>query len=184
MVEGKLTLTACGTAQLVLGPQESAVIGCGTALRVQAGSLMRFSFCAAACAKPTKRGLVQLRADADFKPSASLPPEALLGPAPQCRSDNFSAMRARSTARAPGIRPRPPDRSPASPERVHASAGRECAVRRARKGARSRRAPAMRFSCPRAHRWGGKAAIAWRNSSWFKASRPETIERDPSCPLR
>ena len=88
VVEGKLTLTATGTAQLVLGPQEGAVIGCGTALRVQAGSLVRFSFCAAACAKPTKRGLVQLRADADFKPSASLPPEALLGPAPQCRSDN------------------------------------------------------------------------------------------------
>ena len=54
VVEGKLTLTACGTAQLVLGPQESAVIGCGTALRVQAGSLVRFSFCAAACAKTDK----------------------------------------------------------------------------------------------------------------------------------
>lgn len=26
--------------------------------------------------------------DADFRPSASLPAEALLGPAPQCRSDN------------------------------------------------------------------------------------------------
>ena len=29
-----------------------------------------------------------MRADADFKPSASLPAEILLGPAPQCRSDN------------------------------------------------------------------------------------------------
>jgi uncharacterized cupin superfamily protein len=71
----------------VLGPQAAAVIGCGTALRIQAGSGVRFSFCAAACDKP-KRGLFQLRADADFKPSASLPAEVLLGPAPQCRSDN------------------------------------------------------------------------------------------------
>ena len=29
-----------------------------------------------------------LRADADFKPSNPLPAETLLGPAPQCRSDN------------------------------------------------------------------------------------------------
>ena len=88
MVEGELILTAAGTAPLVLGPQAGAVIGCGTALRIQTGSGVRFSFCAAACDKPTKPGLVQLRADADFKPSASLPAEALLGPAPQCRSDN------------------------------------------------------------------------------------------------
>ncbi len=32
--------------------------------------------------------MFRLRADADFKPSGSLPPEVLLGPAPQCRSDN------------------------------------------------------------------------------------------------
>ena len=49
VVEGELTLTAAGTAPLVLGPQAGAVIGCGTALRIQAGSLVRFSFCAAAC---------------------------------------------------------------------------------------------------------------------------------------
>lgn len=86
--EGELTLTAAGSAPLVLGPQTGAVIGCGTALRIQAGSHVRFSFCAAACDKPTKSGLLPLRADADFKPSRSLPAEVLLGPAPECRSDN------------------------------------------------------------------------------------------------
>lgn len=88
VVEGELTLTAAGATPLVLGPQAGAVIGCGTALRIQAGSRARFVFCAAACEKPTKRGLVPLRADADFKPSASLPAEVLLGPAPECRKDN------------------------------------------------------------------------------------------------
>jgi len=86
--EGELTLIAAGEAPLVLGPQTGAVIGCGTSLRIAAASRVRFSFCAAACDKPTQRGLFPLRADADFKPSRSLPAEVLLGPAPQCRSDN------------------------------------------------------------------------------------------------
>ena len=88
VVEGELTLTVGGADPLVLGPDTGAVIGCGTALHIQAGSRTRFVFCAAACEKPTKRGLFRLRADADFKPSRSLPPEVLLGPAPECRSDN------------------------------------------------------------------------------------------------
>jgi uncharacterized cupin superfamily protein len=88
VVEGELTLTAAGAAPLVLGPQAGAVIGCGTALRIQAGSRVRFSFCAAACDKPTKRGLIPLRANADFKPSTPPPAETLLGPTPECRSDN------------------------------------------------------------------------------------------------
>ncbi|HSW16609.1 MAG TPA: cupin domain-containing protein [Ramlibacter sp.] len=87
VVEGELTLTAAGAAPLVLGPQAGAVIGCGTALRIHAGSRVRFSFCAAACEKPTKPGLIPLRADADFKPSTPPPAETLLGPDPQCRSD-------------------------------------------------------------------------------------------------
>ncbi|OOG53155.1 cupin domain-containing protein [Polaromonas sp. C04] len=88
VAEGELTLTASGAAPLVLGPQTGAVIGCGTSLRIQAGSRVRFSFCAAACDKPTKHSVTPLRADADFKPARSLPPEALLGPAPECRSEN------------------------------------------------------------------------------------------------
>jgi uncharacterized cupin superfamily protein len=86
--EGELTLTAAGSAPLVLGPQTGAVIGCGTSLRIVAASRVQFSFCAAACDKPTRSGLFPLRADADFRPSRSLPPEVLLGPAPECRSDN------------------------------------------------------------------------------------------------
>ncbi len=88
VVEGELILEAAGEAPLVLGPRAGVVIGAGTALRVLAESRVRFVFCAAACDKPTKSGLFPLRADADFKPSASLPAEVLLSPAPQCRSDN------------------------------------------------------------------------------------------------
>ena len=88
VVEGEVTLTAQGAAPMVLGPNMGAVIGCGTSLRIAAASRARFTFCAAACDKPTRRGVVPLRANADFKPSRSLPPEVLLGPAPECRSDN------------------------------------------------------------------------------------------------
>jgi uncharacterized cupin superfamily protein len=91
VVEGALTLETSGAAPLVLGPQEGAVIACGTSLRIRAESRTRFVFCAAACTRPTKTGIVPLRADADFKPSATLPPEVLLGPAPACRSDNVFA---------------------------------------------------------------------------------------------
>ncbi|AOI91966.1 cupin domain-containing protein [Burkholderia pseudomultivorans] len=88
VVEGELTLEAAGAAPLVLGAGQGAVVGGGTALRIAAQSPVLLTFCAAACTQPTKRGLVPLRADADFKPSSSLPAEVLLGPAPQCRSDN------------------------------------------------------------------------------------------------
>jgi len=88
VVEGELTLTAAGAAPLVVGPQAGVVIGCGTSLHIQAGSRVRFVFCAAACEKPTQRGLFPLHADANFKPSATLPAEVLLGPSPECRSDN------------------------------------------------------------------------------------------------
>ena len=88
VAEGEITLTAAGMAPLVLGPHAGAVIGKGTALHIKTGAGVRFSFCAVACDKPTKRGVVPLRADADFKPSNSLPAEVLLGPAPECRSDN------------------------------------------------------------------------------------------------
>lgn len=88
VVEGELTLEAAGAAPWVLRPGEGVVIGRGTALRVNAGSPVLLTFCAAVCAQPTKHGLFPLRADADFKPSSSLPADVLLGPAPQCRSDN------------------------------------------------------------------------------------------------
>lgn len=87
VVEGELTLTAAGETPLVVGPQAGAVIGCGTAVRIQAGSRVRFVFCAAACEKPTQRGVFPLHADANFKPTGTLPAEVLLGPVPECRSD-------------------------------------------------------------------------------------------------
>ncbi|MDM0056375.1 cupin domain-containing protein [Variovorax fucosicus] len=87
VVEGELTLTAAGEVPLVVGPQAGAVIGCGTSLRIQAGSRVRFVFCAAACDKPTKRGVFPLHADANFTPTGTLPAEVLLGPVPECRSD-------------------------------------------------------------------------------------------------
>ena len=88
VVEGDLTLTAAGAAPLVVVPQAGAVIGCGTSLHIQAASRVRFVFCAAACERPTQRGVFPLHADANFKPSATLPAEVLLGPSPECRSDN------------------------------------------------------------------------------------------------
>jgi uncharacterized cupin superfamily protein len=87
VVEGELTLTAAGAAPLVLGPGAGAVIGCGTSLHLLAGFRVRFVFCAAACETPTKRGVFPLHADANFKPTATLPADVLLGPAPECRSD-------------------------------------------------------------------------------------------------
>lgn len=88
VVEGGLRLRTPGAAPLVLGPGTGAVIGCGTPVRIDSAARVRFVYCAAACSGPTRPGLTPLRADADFKPSATLPAEALLGPAPECRSDN------------------------------------------------------------------------------------------------
>jgi uncharacterized cupin superfamily protein len=88
VLEGELSLTAAGAAPLLIGPQAGVVIACGTAVRIQAGSRVRFVSCAAACDGPTQPGLTPLRADADFKPSAAPPAETLLGPTPDCRSDN------------------------------------------------------------------------------------------------
>lgn len=88
VVEGELRLRAAGAEPLVLQPGTGAVITRGTAVRIDAAARVQFVFCAAAGAGPTKPGLVALRAAADFKPSTPPPAEVLLGPAPQCRSDN------------------------------------------------------------------------------------------------
>lgn len=88
VVDGELSLTAAGAAPLVLGRGEGAVIARGTALHVLAASRTRFVFCAAAAERADQPCITPLRADANFKPSNSLPPDVLLGPAPQCRSDN------------------------------------------------------------------------------------------------
>ena len=88
VVEGTLSLIAADAAPLVLRRGEGAVIARGTALRIQAAARSLFVFCAAAAELANQPGITPLRADANFKPSNSLPAEVLLGPAPQCRSDN------------------------------------------------------------------------------------------------
>jgi uncharacterized cupin superfamily protein len=88
VVEGSLSVIAADAAPLVLRRGEGAVIARGTALRIQAATRSLFVFCAAAAELANQAGITPLRADANFKPSNSLPAEILLGPAPQCRSDN------------------------------------------------------------------------------------------------
>jgi uncharacterized cupin superfamily protein len=88
VMDGELSLTAAGEAPLVLCRGEGAVIACGTALRILAGSPTLFVSCTAAAEGPNNPGITPLRADAAFKPSNPPPAETLLGPTPQCRSDN------------------------------------------------------------------------------------------------
>lgn len=88
VVEGELSLVAAGAAALVLRRGEGAVIARGTALRIQAAARTLFVFCAAAAELANQPGITRLRADADFKPSSPPPADVLLGPSPQCRSDN------------------------------------------------------------------------------------------------
>ena len=88
VVEGELSLIAADAAPLVLRRGEGAVIARGTALRIQAAARSLVVFCAAAAELANQPGITPLCADANFKPSNSLPAEVLLGPAPQCRSDN------------------------------------------------------------------------------------------------
>ena len=87
-MEGTLSLIAADAAPLVLRRGEGAVIARGTALRIQTAARSLFVFCAAAAELANQPGITPLRADANFKPTNSLPAEVLLGPAPQCRSDN------------------------------------------------------------------------------------------------
>ena len=183
VVEGELTLTAAGAAPLVLGPQEGAVIGCGTALRIQAASRTRFVFCAAACEKPTKRGLVAAARRRRLQAVQTAAGGDAAGPQPRNAAATTSSPRtARSTSRAPGIRRRTTGSS------VRIASTNSCICWPAAcdsqppMAACCRRAPAMRCSCPRAHRSGGKAAIAWRSSTWSRASRPEPTSETHHVP--
>ena len=174
VVEGELTLTAAGAAPLVLGPQAGAVIGCGTALRIQAASRVRFV---------VLRGRLRETDQARPRPAARrrrLQAVRLRRRRRCCwaRPRNAAATTsspttARSTSRAPGIR----HRTTGSSVRIASTSScicwpAACGSQRPM-AACCRWAPAMRCSCPRAHRSDGKAAIAWRSSTWSKASRPE-----------
>ncbi|EJN16507.1 putative enzyme of the cupin superfamily [Pseudomonas sp. GM79] len=74
---------------LELGIGASAVIGRGTALRVQAQPDTCWAFCAVTSptAEPTP-GLTALDPLAMLSPSAAPEPQILIGPTPQCRSRN------------------------------------------------------------------------------------------------
>jgi uncharacterized cupin superfamily protein len=88
VVDGELSLTPAGAAPIVLGRGDGAVIARGTAVRIQTVSPTLFVSCTASAEGPNNPGITPLRADAAFKPSTPPPAETLLGPSPQCRSDN------------------------------------------------------------------------------------------------
>jgi uncharacterized cupin superfamily protein len=83
---GHVTLkTQEQTLELDVGA--SAVIGRGTALRVEAQPGTRWAFCAVNTVKPTP-GLTLLDPLAMLSPSAAPEPQILIRPTPQCRSRN------------------------------------------------------------------------------------------------
>lgn len=88
VVDGELSLSATGAEPLVLRRGDGATIARGTALRIMAAQRTLFVSCTAFAQGPNNPGVTPLRADAAFKPSNPPPVEALLGPVPQCRSDN------------------------------------------------------------------------------------------------
>jgi uncharacterized cupin superfamily protein len=91
VVDGELSLIAADSAPLMLRRGEGAVIARGTALRILARWRTLFVSCTAAAKGPNTPGITPLRADAAFKPSTPPSAETLLGPPPQCRSDNAFA---------------------------------------------------------------------------------------------
>ena len=143
-------------------------------------------FCAAAAELANQPGITRLRADADFKPSNSLPAEMLLGPAPQCRSDNV--FKDELTGVVAGTWDSTPYHRIVRAHRLNefmvllAGSVRFAAPM----AACCPRAPAMRCSCRRAHRSAGRAAIAWRSSTCARTCPPDATIETPamSQPLR
>jgi uncharacterized cupin superfamily protein len=88
VVEGEVSLREPGSPARVLGRGEGAVIARGTALQVQARGGAVVAFCAFEAQAGTPAGITALHAQADFKPSNPPAAQLLLGPTPQCRSDN------------------------------------------------------------------------------------------------
>ena len=182
VVEGKLSLIAADAAPLVLRRGEGAVIARGTALRIQAASRAQFVFCAAAAELANQPGITPLRADANFKPSNSLPAEMLLGPAPQCRSDNV--FKDELTGVLAGTWDSTPYHRIVRAHRLNEFMYLlDGSVRfAAPMAACCPPAPAMHSSCRRAHRSAGKAAIAWRSSTCAKPCPPEATTEPQPCP--
>ncbi|UZE20206.1 cupin domain-containing protein [Pseudomonas sp. B21-054] len=75
---------------LQLKPGESAVIGLGTALEVEAQAESLWAFCADAPVVDARHpGLTALPAHTHLSPSAAPDDEILISPPPQCRSNNL-----------------------------------------------------------------------------------------------
>ena len=158
VVEGTLSLIAVDAAPLVLRRGEGAVIARGTALRIQAAARSLFVFCAAAAELANQPGITRLRADANFSDRTRWPAEVLLGPAPQCRSDNVFKDELTWSSPAPGIRCQDhPHRSRPPPQRVQCRLHAACGLQHLM-AACSPPSPAMRCLCPRAHRSAGKSS--------------------------
>ncbi|MBX8492574.1 cupin domain-containing protein [Pseudomonas cichorii] len=86
---GAITLRS-GQTSITVSPGESAVIGRGTDLHIEAQPHSIWAFCAATQASgPDKPGITLIERYAPLTPSS--PPEAgiLIGTAPQCRSNNI-----------------------------------------------------------------------------------------------
>lgn len=88
VVEGQLTLISPGAETLTLEPRQAVVIGWGTQVLLRAAAGVTFVFCSVPGDASSQPGLTPLKAEADFKPSAPPPAEIVLGPMPDCRSDN------------------------------------------------------------------------------------------------
>jgi uncharacterized cupin superfamily protein len=85
---GHLVLQSLGQT-LELAPGASAVIGCGTALQLEAQANSLWAFCAVS--SPDAERIPRLTALdplAMLSPSAAPEPQILIGPTPQCRSRN------------------------------------------------------------------------------------------------
>ena len=163
-----------GAAPLVLRRGEGAVI----AMRHRTSHPGRiahaqFVFCAAAAELANQPGITPLRAEANFKPSNSLPAEILLGPAHRSAAATTSS---RTSCRAvvAGTWDSTPYHRIVRAHRLNEfmyPAGRQRAVRgpRWQRAVRRHRRCAVRAAGRT--RSAGKAAIAWRSSTCAKPSR-------------
>lgn len=88
VLAGTLTLSVDGAEALTVSPGHGAVVARGTRLRIEAAPGTRWAYYAATAGAVAAPGVTSLRADAALSPSAPPPADALIGPAPQCRSFN------------------------------------------------------------------------------------------------
>ncbi|EGH99464.1 cupin domain-containing protein [Pseudomonas syringae] len=89
MHRGSVTLTS-GTGSITLSTGESAVIGRGTQVRIDAQPESLWAFCASTQASgPDKSGITALDRLALLTPSSPPDPSIMISPLPQCRSNNL-----------------------------------------------------------------------------------------------